>query len=112
MLNQAPYVVNAMLTYFADKVGLITSITYNVQGPRVSMTGSYKDIPDVYELPRHLVDLKVIKTLGKHFSLSLKVMDVLNTSIVRAYKIDGNYNLIYDSYSYGTNYVFSCSYKL
>jgi hypothetical protein len=58
------------------------------------------------------VDVKVIKSLGKHFSLSLKVMDVLNTSIVRAYKIDGNYNLIYDSYHYGTNYVFACSYKL
>jgi len=112
MLNQAPYVVNAMVTYFADKAGLSASVTYNVQGPRVVMTGSTNDIPDIYELPRNLVDLKVIKKLGKYCSLSLKVMDVLNTAIVRAYKIDGNYDLVYDSYKYGTNYVFAFSYKL
>jgi outer membrane receptor for ferrienterochelin and colicin len=111
MLNQAPYVVNTMLTYFAEKAGLTASLSYNIQGPRVISTGSYKDIPDVYELPRNLVDIKVIKSLGKHYNISLKVMDVLNTAIVRAYKIDGKYDLVYDSYKYGTNYVFAFSYK-
>jgi outer membrane receptor protein involved in Fe transport len=111
MLNQAPYVVNTMLTYFAEKAGLTASLSYNIQGPRVISTGSYKDIPDIYELPRNLVDIKVIKSLGKHYNISLKVMDVLNTAIVRAYKIDGKYDLVYDSYKYGTNYVFAFSYK-
>ncbi len=111
MLNQAPYVVNAMLTYLGDKSGLTASISYNIQGPRVVSTGSYKDIPDVYELPRNLIDIKVMKNLGKHYLVSLKVMDVLNTAIVRAYKIDSDYNLHFDSYTYGTNYVFAFSYK-
>lgn len=112
MLNQAPYVINGMITYFADKAGLTASLSYNVQGPRVVSTGSYKDIPDVYELPRNLIDLKVMKKMGKHFSLSLKVMDILNSPIVRAYKIDNAYDLYYDSYRYGTNYVFAVNYKL
>jgi outer membrane receptor protein involved in Fe transport len=111
MLNQAPYVINAMLTYIGDKSGLTASISYNIQGPRVVSTGSYKDIPDVYELPRNLIDIKVMKNLGKHYLVSLKVMDVLNTAIVRAYKIDSDYNLHFDSYKYGTNYVFAFSYK-
>ncbi len=112
MLNQAPYVINTMITYFAEKTGLTASLSYNVQGPRVVSTGSYSDIPDIYELPRNLIDLKVMKSMGKHFSLSLKVMDILNSPIVRAYKIDNAYDLIYDRYRYGTNYVLAVSYKL
>jgi hypothetical protein len=112
MLNQAPYVINAMLTYYAEKAGLTASVSYNVQGQRVISTGSYNDIPDVYELPRNLIDIKLMKKLGKHYSLSLKVVDVLNSPIVRAYKIDNKYDLYFDSYRYGTNYVFAFSYKL
>ena len=52
-----------------------------------------------------------MKKIGKHYNISLKVMDVLNTAIVRAYKINGNFDLVYDSYKYGTNYVLACSYK-
>ena len=111
MLNQAPYVVNTMLAYFGEKTGITASLSYNVQGPRVVMTGAYQDIPDIYELPRNLLDIKVMKKIGKHYNISLKVMDVLNTAIVRAYKINGNFDLVYDSYKYGTNYVLACSYK-
>jgi len=111
MLDQAPYVINAMLTWNATKAGLTTSVSYNTQGPRVIRTGSYQDIPDIYELPRNLVDVKILKNLNKHFSISLKIMDILNTPIVRAYKINNNFDLIYDQYSYGTNYVGSISYK-
>lgn len=111
MLDQAPYVVNSMLTYFAKKAQLTASVSYNIQGPRVVRTGSYKDIPDVYELPRNLIDIKVLKQIGKHYNISLKVMDVLNTAIVRAYKIEDKYNLVSDHYKYGTNYVMAFSYK-
>jgi outer membrane receptor protein involved in Fe transport len=112
MLDQAPYVINSMLTWFAKKAGLTTSVSYNLQGPRVVRTGAISEIPDIYELPRNLVDIKIVKSLNKHFTLSLKVMDVLNTPIVRAYKINNNYDLVYDQYKYGTNYVGSISYKL
>ncbi|NVO20400.1 MAG: carboxypeptidase-like regulatory domain-containing protein [Bacteroidetes bacterium] len=112
MLDQAPYVINAMITYFARKAGVTASISYNLQGPRVITTGSYKDIPDVYEMPRNLVDLKILKNFGKHYSLSLKVMDLLNTSITRAYKIGNNYDFVYDNYKYGTSYILAFSYKL
>jgi hypothetical protein len=112
MLNQAPYVVNAMLSYFGQKSGITASVSYNIQGQRVVSTGSYNDIPDVYELPRNLVDIKINKKLGKHFNASLKIMDVLNSPIVRAYKIDNSYSLYFDKYQYGTNYVVSVAYKL
>lgn len=121
MFGQAPYIVNTMLSYDSKKSGFYASVNYNIQGPRLVTIG-VNPFPDVYELPRHLVDFKIAKSIGKHFSASLKINDVLaslkygplkdlNTDIVRAYKIDSDY-LDYDRYSYGTNYVFAISYKL
>jgi outer membrane receptor for ferrienterochelin and colicin len=109
MFGQAPYVVNGMLTYTADSLGLSVSVNYNVQGARLVITSDNPFIPDIYEKPRHLLDAKVIKSLGKHFSASLTVRDLLNTSIVREYK---DTNVEFDRYTYGTNYILSVLYKL
>ena len=64
MFGQAPYVINAMLTYKADSLGLIISASYNVQGEKLVFT-STDGTPDIFEQPIHMVDLKATKTLGK-----------------------------------------------
>ena len=79
------------------------------------ITSNNSAIPDVYEMPRHQIDFKVAKTLGKHFGLSFTVKDILNTAVRRAYKYgppDGYNKVDYDKYTYGTNYIFSLSYKI
>jgi hypothetical protein len=122
LLGQAPYVVNTMLTYTSKKGGLTASVNYNIQGTRLVIIGGETNPFDIYELPRHLVDFKVSKSLGKHFTASLKINDVLasvkfwkfkdlNTNIVRAYKVGEDFPLIYDSFNWGTNYVVALAYK-
>lgn len=111
MLGQAPYVVNGMLTYTLAKQGLSASLNYNVQGTRLVITGT-GILPDIYERPRNLLDFKISKQLGKHLNASVKVQDILNSPIVRSYKVGKTFVLNYDRYSYGTNYVFALSYKL
>ena len=127
MYGQAPYVVNTMLTYNIKKTGLAATLSYNLQGSKlVIVTDPTK--PDIYELPRHLLDFKMSKKLGKHFSASLKIIDILNNGVTRAYRnvnnssyfknivddITNKYgsDLIYSKYKYGTNFIFSLSYKL
>jgi outer membrane receptor protein involved in Fe transport len=110
MFGQAPYIINGMLTYTADSLGLTLTVSYNIQGPRLALSSILKDIPDVYELPRHLLDFKVSKKIGKHFSTSLTVRDILNSPIRRAYKFD-NWDTNYDQYRYGTNFVLGVSYQ-
>jgi outer membrane receptor protein involved in Fe transport len=110
MFGQAPYIINGMLTYTADSMGLTLTVSYNIQGPRLALSSILKDIPDVYELPRHLLDFKVSKKIGKHFSTSLTVRDILNAPIRRAYKFD-NWDTNYDQYRYGTNFVLGVSYQ-
>jgi len=109
MFGQAPYVLNGMLTYTSDSIGLSFTVSYNVQGERLVITSANPFIPDVYELPRQMVDIKLIKKFGKHFSTSLTVRDILNTTITRTYK---DSEFIYDEFSYGTNFLIGVSYKL
>jgi hypothetical protein len=117
-----------MLTYTIKKPGISATISYNLQGSKlVIVTDPTR--PDIYELPRHMIDFKISKKIGNHFSVSLKVLDILNTSVTRAYKevntdsyfkniwnditdSKSSNKFIYNKYSYGTNYVFSVSYKL
>ncbi|HXC06825.1 MAG TPA: carboxypeptidase-like regulatory domain-containing protein [Bacteroidia bacterium] len=111
MFGQAPYVVNGMLSYSFDSLGLIITVGYNRQGARLVIDGA-NGIPDVYELPRNLIDFKIQKKLGRHFSVSLKANDILNTSVERAYKYPQGFILDYDRYRYGTTWLLSIAYKL
>ncbi len=109
MYGQAPYVINGILAYNSDSLGLSVAVSYNVQGERLVITSDNPNIPDVYEQPRHLLDVKVTKKLGKHFGTSLTVRDVFNSSVIRSYK---GSDVVFDKYTYGTNYILSFSYKL
>jgi len=111
MFGQAPYIVNAIASFKADSLGITATLSYNIQGPRLVITGVVKGRPDVYELPRNTIDFKVSKTLGKHFSTNLTVRDILNAPVVRAYKLPNEW-VDYDRFRYGTNFVFGISYKL
>jgi outer membrane receptor protein involved in Fe transport len=120
MYGQAPYIINGMLAYTSEKTGFSAALSYNRQGPRIILLGMDKTDPDIYEMPRDLLDFKASKSLGKHFGINVKVQDILSTSIRRTYKFTGNekvagykgYILDYDKYTWGTNYVLAITYKL
>ena len=57
-------------------------------------------------------EFKASKTLGKHFSVSLSIKDLLNTSIRRSYNYDSGFNVDFDRYRYGTTFQTSIAYKL
>ncbi len=110
MFGQAPYLVNAIFSYKADSLGLTATASYNVQGPRLVIAGSVRGRADVYELPRNTIDVKVSKTLGKHFTLNLTLRDILNAPVRRSYKLPSGW-VDYDNFRYGTNYLFGLTYK-
>lgn len=113
MFGQAPFIVNSILSYTADSLGLTISASYNVQGPKLAVVASSGvDVPDVYEMPRHLIDAKVDKQLGDHWSISLRIRDLLNSPILRQYKFDSGYILDFDRYQFGPVYNFSITYRI
>jgi outer membrane receptor protein involved in Fe transport len=110
MFGQAPYLFNTILSYTADSLGLTATVSYNVQGPRLVIAGVIKGRPDVYEIPRHMVDFKLSKTIGKHYIVSLTIRDILNSPVRRAYDLPDGY-VDFDKFRYGTNFLFSFAYK-
>jgi hypothetical protein len=112
MFGQAPYIVNGILSYNSDSLGLTATISYNVQGPRLVIAGILKGFANVYEMPRHTVDFKLSKNLGEHYAMSLTVRDILNAPVRRAYQLaDGSY-IDFDNFRYGTTFQFGFSYKI
>ncbi len=112
MYGQAPYVINAIFGYNADSIGLFVTLSYNVQGKRLVIAGTEtldSTPPDIFELKRDLLDFKISKKLGKHFSVSITVRDLLNSPVRWA---GNDWTEDYERYSYGTNYVLGFSYKL
>ncbi|HVJ17327.1 MAG TPA: TonB-dependent receptor [Polyangiaceae bacterium] len=66
--NQSPYVVNVALDYARQLSRTSARLLYNVYGPRVAQVGS-NGLEDVYEQPRHVVDLSVSQGIGEHFEV-------------------------------------------
>ncbi len=70
MVGQAPFVVNAGITYNSRSGRTSTTLLYNVVGRRIFAAGLLP-LPDVYEEPRNMVDLSVrfpvMKSLDARF---------------------------------------------
>ncbi len=84
--GQSPYILNAGLYYNNNDKGLIFSLLYNVIGKRIAAVGrpspnTWEDIPDIYEMPRNLIDLTFSKSFGKHFEIKGGIKDLLDEKV-------------------------------
>lgn len=112
MFGQAPYIVNAILSYQSDKLGLNVSASYNVQGPRLVISGiSTGGRPDVYERPRHLLDVKVQKTIGKYLNISVTGRNLLNSPVLRTFRYDNTWHRDFDRFRWGQELVLGLNFK-
>jgi outer membrane receptor protein involved in Fe transport len=78
--GQSPYVVNVTLGYDNEDKGLQGNLLYNVFGRRISEVGA-QGLPDVYEQPRHQVDLNLKKKHGK-FTYKLSAKNLLDSKVL------------------------------
>lgn len=78
--GQSPYVVNVQLGYEDLDAGTFATLLYNVTGPRIVGVGT-NDLPDIYEAPRHLLDLVVGLPLTEAVSLKLKAQNLLDSPV-------------------------------
>lgn len=81
MMGQSPFVVNTGVFYQDQNRNFQCNVQYNVIGKRLFLAGT-DGTPDVYELPRHVVDLSATKGIGKHFELKAGVQDLFNQPYV------------------------------
>jgi hypothetical protein len=118
--GQSPYLINAGFQYDSDG-GFSASVLYNHIGPRLSFVGAEGVFGDIYEKPRHLLDLQVTKKiLDKRGELRLTVSDLFNMDILlyekpfskseRAYNPD--LDRIFTRYTPGTTFTLGFTYDI
>ena len=111
MYGQAPFIINAIVNYNFEKSRVNVTLSYNIQGKRLVIAAT-ENVPDVYEMPRNVIDFKVSKQLGKHFTTSLTVRDILNQPVQRRFELETDEKLDYDSFRWGTSVNLGLNYRL
>jgi hypothetical protein len=74
--GQSPFIVNMIMAYSNEKRSEIISVAYNIFGERLFAIGDV-NFPDIWELPRHSIDLTVSKTFNR-IQLKFGIQDLLN----------------------------------
>jgi TonB-dependent receptor len=80
LAGQSPFVVNVAFDWNHEKTKTRARILYNVYGSRIAQVGQ-AGIPDLYEQPRHLVDLSFAQGVGDHVDLKATIENVLNSPV-------------------------------
>jgi len=80
MQGQAPYVLNAGLDYMPDSSGFRCTVLYNVYGKRLFAVGTF-GTPDIYEMPRHQLDVTISKRISRKSEIRFTAQDILNARL-------------------------------
>lgn len=99
MAGQAPYVINAGLTYSHQEIGLDAGLFYNVKGPTLSIVGAGL-FPDVYIQPFNSLNFSLNKKIGKekNTTLDFKVSNILNDRMESFYTSFNAEDQIFDQF--------------
>lgn len=117
MAGQAPFIVNAGLTYDGGEKGFWNGfeagLFYNVQGKTLQYVGMV-DRPDIYSKPFHSLNLNMNKTIGeeKRFQVGFKIDNILNADKESVYESYGAEDQYFTRLSQGTTFNFRISYSL
>ena len=78
MVGQAPYVINAGLTYANDSGAASATVLYNLIGKRIH-SAAEAPLPDVYEHARHMVDVSMRFPFFAGLNAKLDVRNLLDS---------------------------------
>jgi hypothetical protein len=110
LFNQSPWVTNLSLRFDDPDAGFMVGLVYNAFGPRIVEAGSAAGdfvIPDVYDLPQHLLDFIATWQPRPHVKIGLKWKNIAFTK--QRYRQGGqlvNLENFGTSVSIGAEYVY------
>ena len=79
--GQSPYIVNTGIFYKNEKHNFSINALYNVIGERIFIIG-FDAYPDIYQMPRNVVDINFSKTFKKGLEAKLAFGDILNQEML------------------------------
>jgi len=87
--GQSPFIMNAGIQYIDSKYDFGVSVSYNYVGKRIIIVGN-TDEPNIWENPRHVLDLQLSKTFKDKIELKLNVRDALAQNLIFYQDINKN----------------------
>jgi len=109
MYGQSPYIVNGIVNYANDSLGLSINAGFNISGPKLVLI-TPGGTPDVYDQPRAAMDVSVSKTLGERFTLKAKGRNLLDPTYRQTYTFkDQEYT--FQSFNLGRTFTLGISYN-
>lgn len=111
MAGQAPYLVNAGLSYGDAAKGFDIGAFYNVSGKTLQFVG-IADRPDVYTVPFHSVNITAKKAFGDRLNVRLKADNILNAKRESEFESFGAENQLFQSLSPQRSFSVSIGYDL
>lgn len=75
--GQAPFIINAILSYNHPESGTEISLSYNLSGKKLYNISLFAT-PDVYEQPVSMLNLKASKRFAKQYQVSVYARNLLN----------------------------------
>ncbi len=114
--GQSPYLINAGLYYNNPDRGWQINGLYNVIGPRIFSAGTTGQDFTIFEMPRNVIDLNIIKQIGKRVEFKVGVQDLLNQKFRLVQDSNANEKLDdsdpkYQSFTRGTNVIIGVNYR-
>lgn len=108
--GQAPYVVNAIISYINPEKGWESSISFNVSGKKLYNISLFAT-PDVYEQAFPLLNFKISKRIADNYQLGFTARNILNTISKKTQNFKNN-EYIAESNKLGTGLSLSLSYLI
>jgi len=108
MYDQAPYTINASLSYENTDKGWESSINFNMSGKRLIV---YQiDLPSIYLQPTPDLNITVKKTFNKNYSIRFNAKNILNNAYAEEMKLGSN-TYYTTKYRLGRSYSLSITYN-
>lgn len=112
MAGQAPYVINAGITYANADNGIESGLFYNVKGRTLAIVGAGL-FPDIYDIPFHSLNFTFNKSLGEEArtSINFSITNMLNDKRQTKYGAFQAQDEIFDSLNPGVSFGLGISHK-
>lgn len=112
MAYQSPYIINLNIGYFNAKSGTDVTLLYNVFGRRFYLN-AVGAAPDIYEMPRHQLDMTFSQNIFHGVTLKLGARNILDSHFETDYYYTGSgAKTTYQRYDLGRFFSFGVSYKI
>jgi hypothetical protein len=109
LVQQAPYVVNFAIDY-TNEGGTGIRVLYNVVGRRIVEVGT-SGLDDIYEQPRHSVDISASQDFLEHFQAKVTARNILNSEVRQNQGKEDKEETLTRRYSTGAVYTVSLAYN-